>query len=558
MRGAGLEGRFLHVVAAGNIYPNLLIDTARPVRQPRSSPPRKSPLPVAANLAEHDRDREHDGVRSRRRPDPARSASRDTSKRGGDISTVGNDIKSLGAPGVAARPRRSAAPRARRRRPRAPAASLWALAPALTPGAGRRDPARDRAPPVDAGHERPALRQPRRARAGARRLRRRARRRRRRSRSPRGRGARRGRRRHVRRAGPRGLPRRVRRLGRRRRGRPRLRPLRPQRRRLHGRRPRPDRPRRDARRREWTFSRRREVLGLEIGHDETVVRDLDVLCHEANGPLYAGDVAGARHVRRAVLPAARRADRRPGVPGHAEPGPERAAAGRRRGAPTSPTRPSPSSRACTSTSSQTSGTLGAVDRHDRARRRVLDHRGPRADRRLLGRRSSPARASAARSWTGSRSRPPAAGSSIIAARPFNFLVRQRRGRRRRRRTARDAQLLRQRERGGQGRHRLGDARRRRSRSRAAGFTFTGVAEHRRLRRRWRGRRLELHGAAVHRQRDDVLPPAGDAPGPGPRGDRRRDLARARRTRRRTRATKRIDVRAPTDFERAVQPPGTTR
>jgi hypothetical protein len=41
----------------------------------------------------------------------------------------------------------------------------------------------------------------------------------------------------------------------------------------------------------WTFSRRREVLGLEIGHDENSVRDLDLLCHEANGPLYAGDVA---------------------------------------------------------------------------------------------------------------------------------------------------------------------------------------------------------------------------------------------------------------------------
>jgi Subtilase family len=41
----------------------------------------------------------------------------------------------------------------------------------------------------------------------------------------------------------------------------------------------------------WTFSRRRDVLGLEIGHDETDVRDLDVLCHEAHGPLYEGDPA---------------------------------------------------------------------------------------------------------------------------------------------------------------------------------------------------------------------------------------------------------------------------
>ncbi len=40
----------------------------------------------------------------------------------------------------------------------------------------------------------------------------------------------------------------------------------------------------------WTFSRRREVLGLEVLHDEERVRDLDILCHEAHGPLYTGDV----------------------------------------------------------------------------------------------------------------------------------------------------------------------------------------------------------------------------------------------------------------------------
>src|SRR5688572_26081547 len=43
----------------------------------------------------------------------------------------------------------------------------------------------------------------------------------------------------------------------------------------------------------WTFSQRRKVLGLEIGHDENDVRDLDILCHEAHGPLYQGNV-GAR------------------------------------------------------------------------------------------------------------------------------------------------------------------------------------------------------------------------------------------------------------------------
>jgi hypothetical protein len=43
----------------------------------------------------------------------------------------------------------------------------------------------------------------------------------------------------------------------------------------------------------WTFSQRREVLGIEVTHDENDVRDLDVLCHEAHGPNYDGE-AGAR------------------------------------------------------------------------------------------------------------------------------------------------------------------------------------------------------------------------------------------------------------------------
>jgi hypothetical protein len=42
---------------------------------------------------------------------------------------------------------------------------------------------------------------------------------------------------------------------------------------------------------DWTFSQRREVLGLELLHNENDARDIDVLCHEANGPLYAGDTA---------------------------------------------------------------------------------------------------------------------------------------------------------------------------------------------------------------------------------------------------------------------------
>jgi hypothetical protein len=40
---------------------------------------------------------------------------------------------------------------------------------------------------------------------------------------------------------------------------------------------------------EWTFSRRRDVLGLAVLHDERAVRDIDVLCHEAHGPHYEGD-----------------------------------------------------------------------------------------------------------------------------------------------------------------------------------------------------------------------------------------------------------------------------
>jgi hypothetical protein len=42
---------------------------------------------------------------------------------------------------------------------------------------------------------------------------------------------------------------------------------------------------------DWSFSQRRDVLGLEVLHNENDARDLDVLCHEANGPLYAGDPA---------------------------------------------------------------------------------------------------------------------------------------------------------------------------------------------------------------------------------------------------------------------------
>ena len=33
----------------------------------------------------------------------------------------------------------------------------------------------------------------------------------------------------------------------------------------------------------WTFSQRRDVLRLEVLHNENDTRDLDVLCHEAHG-----------------------------------------------------------------------------------------------------------------------------------------------------------------------------------------------------------------------------------------------------------------------------------
>jgi hypothetical protein len=40
----------------------------------------------------------------------------------------------------------------------------------------------------------------------------------------------------------------------------------------------------------WGFSGRRDMLGLKVLRNETVVRDVDVLCHEAAGPRYAGDL----------------------------------------------------------------------------------------------------------------------------------------------------------------------------------------------------------------------------------------------------------------------------
>ena len=40
----------------------------------------------------------------------------------------------------------------------------------------------------------------------------------------------------------------------------------------------------------WGFSQRHDVLGVKVLRDENAVRDLDVLCHEVTGPHYTGDV----------------------------------------------------------------------------------------------------------------------------------------------------------------------------------------------------------------------------------------------------------------------------
>ena len=288
VRGAGLEGRFLHVVAAGNIYPNLQDDTEARFGSPFIAAA-KTPLPGGvANLTNTI------AVENTTASDPAAGPIRPvcltrTSKRGGDVSAVGNDIRSLGAPGtprsLAEGGTSSAAPQVA-----GAAATLWALAPSLTPaqladllrrtsrpvqvspaGDGRCDAAAQPAPALDA-HAAVlaadgAATQPARKAVldadedgsfdeqdiaafrdafvasvadgvvdldyGRHDLN--------------GDGYTGG-------------------------GRDRFD--------LDASSPPA-----------WTFSRRREVLGLEIGHDETSVRDLDVLCHEANGPLYTGDAA---------------------------------------------------------------------------------------------------------------------------------------------------------------------------------------------------------------------------------------------------------------------------
>jgi Subtilase family len=130
VRGAGLENRFLHVVAAGNIYSNLQSDTDARFGSAFIAAA-KSPLPGVTNLTNTV------VVENTTASDPANGPIRPvcltkSSKRGGDISAVGTDIRSLGAPGV---PRSlvdggtsNAAPQVA-----GTAATLWTFAPGLTP-----------------------------------------------------------------------------------------------------------------------------------------------------------------------------------------------------------------------------------------------------------------------------------------------------------------------------------------------------------------------------------------------------------------------------------------
>jgi hypothetical protein len=282
VRDSGLEGRFLHVSAAGNIYPDLLTDTQAALGAAFNAavltpPPGVAPLSntiVVGNTTSSD---PADGP-------VVPVCLTATSKRGSHISAVGNDIKSFSAPGVfrdlPAGGTSSAAPQVA-----GAAAAVWALAPALSPE-DLVDVLRQTARPVETDASAdprctsvqapPALdfysavlaadgpiTQPARseildadgdgtfdeqdllvfrdefiAAAGA---------------LDYGRYDLNG---DGRTGGGR------------------------------------DRIDLDARSPvEFTFSRRREVLGLEVLHDENDARDLDVLCHEAHGPNYGGDTA---------------------------------------------------------------------------------------------------------------------------------------------------------------------------------------------------------------------------------------------------------------------------
>ena len=131
VRASGLESRFVHVVAAGNIYPSLPTDTAALLGSNFIASAHMALPGGVANLTNTI------VVENTTSSDPADGPLRPvcltaTSKRGGDISAVGNDIVSLNAPGVLRTlfegGTSSAAPQVA-----GAAAMVWTLDPGLAP-----------------------------------------------------------------------------------------------------------------------------------------------------------------------------------------------------------------------------------------------------------------------------------------------------------------------------------------------------------------------------------------------------------------------------------------
>ena len=382
VRGSGLEDRFLHVVAAGNIYPNLPNDTAAAARQPRQRRGADRRCPAGREPHEHDRGREHDRVGSGRTARSRPICLTATSKRGGDISAVGNDIKSLAAPGVPRDlpARRHLERRAAGRGHRGGGVGARAVADA------RRSSPRACAPPPG-----PSCRHGRRSAL-------------RRTRRPRpaldayaatlaADGAATSPAQAPRCSTPTATATSTSRTSTR-----------------SATRSSPRRPTASStsttaaststatatraaaatgststrpRRRRGRSAAAATCSGSRSCHDENAVRDLDVLCHEAHGPLLHGRRRRPRHVRRAVLPAAGRARGGPGLPGDAAARPERAAADR--GAPH---RPAPTTRCRSSRASTSRSRPSAAPSRPRAGdgpgRRPHGDRGARRDGRLRG------------------------------------------------------------------------------------------------------------------------------------------------------------------------------
>ena len=146
VRASGLESRFVHVVAAGNIYPSLPTDTAAVLGSHFIAAAHMALPGSVANLTNTI------VVENTTSSDPADGPLHpvcltDSSKRGGDISAVGNDIQSLSAPGVfrdlPLGGTSSAAPQVA-----GAAATVWTLDSGLTP-AGVVGILRNTARPID-------------------------------------------------------------------------------------------------------------------------------------------------------------------------------------------------------------------------------------------------------------------------------------------------------------------------------------------------------------------------------------------------------------------------